>query len=335
MFNKIYDKLKKFLKENLLAIGVLVFVYAVCNIQLPYYIDAPGTIINVADRISIENSFSSNGSLSMASVTEIKGIIPTLLWAFIDKDMDIVKKEEKVYNNETYEEASIRSHLLLNDSKNSAVIVAFEKANKSYKISNPKLHVIYIDEQAKTSLKIGDEIIRVNGQEVKDVSSIKKIVNDYAVGDFITVDIRRNNEEISTTAKIFTNKEEKYMGISALTSYEIKTEPQVKFSFKQSESGPSGGLMLSLAIYNSLIEEDITRGRNIVGTGTIDINGNVGAIGGVKYKIAAAVKANADLFIVPKDNYKEAKEVVKKNNYNIKLLEVSTFDEALEKLSNI
>ena len=91
--------------------------------------------------------------------------------------------------------------------------------------------------------------------------------------------------------------------------------------------------MLSLAIYNSLVEEDITGGKKIVGTGTIDADGNVGAIGGVKYKIAAAVKAKADLFLVPSDNYEEAKEVVEKHNYKIKLISVSTFDEAIDKLS--
>ena len=44
----------------------------------------------------------------MASVSEIKGILPTLAIAWLNPEMDIVKKEEKVYNNETYEEATIR-----------------------------------------------------------------------------------------------------------------------------------------------------------------------------------------------------------------------------------
>ena len=92
--------------------------------------------------------------------------------------------------------------------------------------------------------------------------------------------------------------------------------------------------MLSLAIYNSLIDEDITKGKKVVGTGTIDINGNVGKIDGVKYKILGAVKNKANLFICPKENYDEVIRVKKNHNLDIKIISVETFDEAIEYLNN-
>ena len=92
--------------------------------------------------------------------------------------------------------------------------------------------------------------------------------------------------------------------------------------------------MLSLAIYNAITEEDITKGKTIVGTGTIDILGNVGKIDGVKYKILGAVKNKADLFICPKDNYDEAMKVKKEHNLNINIISVETFDEAINYLEN-
>ena len=71
-------------------------------------------------------------------------------------------------------------------------------------------------------------------------------------------------------------------------------------------------MITNLAIYNYLTEEDITHGKTIVGTGTIDINGNVGEISGVKYKLQGAIKEKADIFLVPSgDNYNEAIETVK------------------------
>ena len=70
-----------------------------------------------------------------------------------------------------------------------------------------------------------------------------------------------------------------------------------------------------------------------MGTGTIDKNGNVGEIGGVKYKILGAAKHNADIFICPKENEKEALETVKENDLKIKVIGVSTFKEALDELS--
>ena len=90
--------------------------------------------------------------------------------------------------------------------------------------------------------------------------------------------------------------------------------------------------MLSLTIYDLLVKENLSHGRTIAGTGTIDRYGNVGEIGGVKYKIKGAVKDKADIFFVPKDNYKEAKKIVDKNKYKLKLVKVNTLKEAIEYL---
>ena len=92
---------------------------------------------------------------------------------------------------------------------------------------------------------------------------------------------------------------------------------------------------MSLAIYNSLVEEDITKGKTVVGTGTIDIDGNVGAIGGVKYKLIGAVKNKADVFLVPKDNYEEAIEVKNEKGYDITILSVDTLSDAIESLESL
>ena len=88
--------------------------------------------------------------------------------------------------------------------------------------------------------------------------------------------------------------------------------------------------MLSLAIYNAISDYDITKGRTIVGTGTIDILGNVGEIDGIKYKLLGAVKNDADIFLCPKENYEEAIEVKNEFDLDIKIYSVATFDEALE-----
>ena len=77
-------------------------------------------------------------------------------------------------------------------------------------------------------------------------------------------------------------------------------------------------------------------GKTIVGTGTIDINGNVGPIGGVKYKLKGAVKNKAEIFIVPNgENYEEAIKLKKENNYKIDIIGVNTIDDALNYLMDL
>lgn len=335
MFNKIYENIKKILKENKGSIIFLIITALFFFVELPYYVDAPGSIIDVEDRIKVENSYNSKGNFYMASVSEIKGILPMLIWASFDKDMDIVKKEEKIYNNETYEETDLRSQLLLRNSLDNAVLVAYQKAGKEVTMLNEKLYAIVVYEEADTDLQVGDQILKVDNQDIKTTEDLKNVLATKNFGDKLTILVRRNEKEIKRTAIVQNIEGAKYLGIGALLDFDIETNPDITFSFKSSESGPSGGLMLSLAIYNSLVEEDITRGKKIVGTGTIDADGKVGAIGGVKYKIAAAAGEKAEIFIVPKDNYEEAKKVIEENKYNIKLLVTSSFEDTLEKLKQI
>ena len=82
-------------------------------------------------------------------------------------------------------------------------------------------------------------------------------------------------------------------------------------------------------------EEDITNGPNIVGTGTISSDGTVGEIGGVKYKVLAANKKKADIFLCPVENYEEAIKVKNKEKMDIKVVGVGTFDEAISELSKL
>ena len=92
---------------------------------------------------------------------------------------------------------------------------------------------------------------------------------------------------------------------------------------------------MALYIYNSLTEEDITKGYEIAGTGTIDIDGKVGEIDGVKYKMIGAYKKGVRIFIVPEENYEDAIKVKEENKYDINVISVSTFDDALNKLKEL
>ena len=91
---------------------------------------------------------------------------------------------------------------------------------------------------------------------------------------------------------------------------------------------------MSLAIYNALTEDDITNGLNIVGTGSINSDGTVSEIGGVKYKVLAAEKKDADIFLCPKENYEEAIKIKEKRNLNVEVVSVSTLKEAINYLEN-
>ena len=118
-----------------------------------------------------------------------------------------------------------------------------------------------------------------------------------------------------------------------LTNYDYEVEDESDLGFKYGEGGSSGGLVLTLALYSEITGIDILKGRNIAGTGTIDIDGNVGEIDGIKYKIAGAYKKKMDVVLVSPYNYEEAVKVNGENNYNLEIVKVSTFKEAVDYLT--
>ena len=92
--------------------------------------------------------------------------------------------------------------------------------------------------------------------------------------------------------------------------------------------------MLTLTIYNAVSSEDLIKGRNIAGTGTINADGTVGEIDGIKYKIMGAAKNKMDIVFVPSSNYEEAVNIKNKYNYDLEIIKVDTFNEVLEYLRN-
>lgn len=334
MFNKLYSNVKNFIVENykfLIIWGIIIFLFFY---EFPYVIYTPGGIVNLEDRIEVENSRDTEGSLNMSYVSLVKGTLPMILLSYCLPNWDLVKSSEITAPDESVDELLELEKLYMQSSIDNATILAYEKAGKELNITREVNNIVYISDDADTDLEIYDELLTADGVEVNDVAELREIVNSKNEGDSITFLVNRNGKEKECSAKIYNTEDGLKVGISFLTTYEYETNPEISVATKASESGSSGGLMLTLAIYNAITDEDITKGRTIVGTGTISLDGTVGAIDGVKYKILGAVKSDAEIFLCPMENYKEALSVKEEFDLDIEIHGVATFDEALEYLEN-
>lgn len=339
MINKIYVSTKKFIKENYKAILFLIGFYLFMNVRLPYYIWLAGGTINLdeEERIVIAQEYEDEGSFNLAYVTEVTATIPTFLLSYIIPDWDLVPVGDYQYDeDETLEELYLRSKIDLEQANQAAISVAYTHANKEFEITDTTYYIYYVDPRANGEIKVGDELISINGVNISENSGVENILEGKSKGDKVIVQTKRNNTTYDYETTVYEEDGELYVGVMVSSVLSYETDPEIELNFKSSESGPSGGLTLSLAIYNKLVSEDITKGLKVVGTGTIDIDGNVGEIGGVKYKLIGAVKDGADVFIVPNgSNYEECMELKKKKGYDIEIIGVSTFQEALDKLEKI
>ena len=335
MFAKIYEKIKEFIKENYKELIVLIVIVLLFTIKLPYSIYTPGGAVNLNNRIRVENGYETEGSFNMAYVSMVRGSIPFLLISYVIPDWDIVAASDITAEGEDMDEMLERERLYMQESMDAAIINAYQAAGEEITITRTINEVSYLAEEADTNLEIGDQILSVNGEGISSLDDLKSIVESLSSGTEVTLRVIRDDEERDCTAVTYDTNDGTKIGVSLLTTYEYETDPEVTITSKASEAGSSGGLMMSLAIYNQLVPEDITGGMKIVGTGTIDIEGNVGEIGGVRYKLIGAVKNDADLFICPEENYEEAMSVKEEKDYDITIISVSTFLEAIEKLEGL
>lgn len=336
MINKIYVEMKKFIKENYLVLLFGIVFMATILYPLPYYIYTGGGTINVKDKIHIENK-ETKGDFNLCYVEQINANIPTFLLSKLLSNWDSVSKEEVSLNDkEDIKDIYKRDKIYLEEANQNAIFVAYKKAGKSVNILDKHLYIIYLEEDSDTDLKIGDDILEIDGSKIDSLADISKILDSYEVGSKLNIKVKRNKKEMMKYAIVHEKDGRKLIGIALTSIYDYEVDPKITFTFSNSESGPSGGFMVTLAIYNQLIDSDISNGLKIAGTGTIDIEGNVGSIGGVKYKLKGAVDSKSDIFLVPAgENYEEAIKYQKKYHYDIKIIGISTFEEAIEKLESM
>lgn len=323
----------KILKDNYKFIIILILTAILFWLPLPYYIDAPGGLTKLNDKININNK-KINGSYNLVYVSEYKASIPLLIYSLINKDYDIYKKKDVLLENESDKEYNKRDELFLQESLSNAVVCAYNLAGKNVDKKNNYLYVGYILESSNTSLEVGDSIVSINGVSVHTKKEINELLNRMQPNKKINIEVINNKKKYNRYAYIRKSKGRNIIGIIPIEVYDYETNPKVNIKTSSSESGGSGGFMLALSIYDLLSDNDLARNRVIAGTGTIDIYGNVGEIGGIKYKIKGAVKNDVDIFFVPKDNYKEAIKIVKKNNYKLKLVKINNIKEAINYLEN-
>ncbi len=324
--------MKKVLKKVFL-VSVLLFI---CFYEFPYYIDAPGGLDNINNKVKVDNAYDSKGSINLSYVSQYKATLPMLLVAYFNPNWKIESKNKEQIKNINYDELLIRERLEMKQSYSNAIRYAYEKASKKVEVIEEKCSVIYVFDEAETDLKVGDQILSIDDKEIKKCIDISTIVDTKKENDKSIVKVINNNKKYERNVKYKSLNGNMIIGIQLSTEYILETDPKYKFKYSDREYGPSGGLMISLAVYNSLVEDDITKGKKIAGTGTLSYTGEVGPIGGVDYKLKGAVKKKANVFFVPSgDNYEEAVKLKEKNKYKIDIVEVKTFDDALNYLEKM
>lgn len=335
MIKKMFKAIKEFIIDEYVFLICMAIFYIVCTFPVNYYIITGGGVSDVGKRIEIKNETKSKGSFNLTYVSELKGTVMTYLLSYVFPSWDRENMSDYMYSdNESYEDIAFRGEMDLESTNGSATKVAYELANKKVEEISSKLYVIAMFDKYESEFKIGDEILAINDKVYDNVNDYAEYIQTLKDGEKVYIKVLRKGKEQTIKSKLYNENGRKVFGVALQVLKKYETTPKVNIKFNPGEAGPSGGLITTLEIYDKLVDEDITKGLSIAGTGTVDIEGNVGEIGGVRYKVMGAADGDADVFLVPSGkNYKEAIKVKKEKKLDIKIIEVKTVGEAIEKLS--
>lgn len=325
----------------------LIIIFLLFFVKLPFYVTYPGGAEVLDDMIWVENSHEDDGEFMLTTIRMGKASIIQYIIAHFNKYQFIFPEKQIRREWESETDYDHRQLQAMESSQQTATIVAFQLADEQVKIKNEGVLVSGVIEgmPAAKDLKVGDVIIEVDGKTMLKSEQLLEYLNDKKEGDEVVFKIERDGESLTVQIEVqafpeeySSNGETQYgVGIvGPVTKRVVETNREVHFQ-TDNIGGPSAGLMFSLHIYNQLIEEDLTKGYQIAGTGEILEDGTVGAIGGIEQKVVAADRAGADLFFTPiaGGNEEAAKEAATDIETDMEVVSVRTIHDAIDYLRSL
>lgn len=303
---------------------------AVCLavVELPLFVEAPGRARSVLPLIDIDgtSTYESEGRLLLTTVNVGRLNAFEALTAWIDPQADVIPERELIPPGLSEEEYERASRSQMDQSKVAAVAVALELLTEY-----PDEHgqgVIVQDVLAGTPadgrLFPGDLMTHVNGAPLADLAQLRDAIAAAADGGTIRLQVRPVEGGDTSTVEVRPTRIEgvdrPVVGIAAVANFPFDVDIQ-----SGTIGGPSAGLMWALGMIETLTPEDLTAGRSIAGTGSVDLDGQVGPIGGVRMKVIGAEEAGADAFLLPREDLSDARDAAG----SIELVPVGTVEEAL------
>ena len=297
-----------------------------------YYFMAPGPPYQWDIEIEGTEFYDYEGNLYQLTVRRDEANYFTYIWAKVDNSVDLYSREVILPKGVTPQELSEISMQNMKTSENVAIAVALDSLDYEIETQGDGVLVVGILDDSPVAGKLlkEDLITSINNEEIKSTTEFIALLRTYEIGDIVSIGIIREGIKKSIETKLIEHidyENEPMVGFLAST-------PNQRFVFPISididtgnVGGPSAGLMMALNVYNSLIENDITNGIKVAGTGTIEIDGSVGPVGGVKQKVIAAKNAGASLILVPTANFNDIKSYI---DDDTNIVPVDTFKQSLE-----
>ena len=323
---------------------VVALIAAVFLVPVNAVIEAPGPTWNVLDngsssdqdvlKVSGTETYPTEGALRMTtvSVSGCPGYPVTtadLIAAWISADKRIVDRDEVCPQDQSAEQVEETGKAQMTASQDSAVIAALVETGKAGAMHLTVTEVT--EQQTSTEIQAGDvlETITPQGGQTTTLASfsqLRELMTTIPEGTRVTLGVRRGDQKASAALTTIAPQEGTTGSLLGL-SLKISVDSPVEATFGLSDvGGPSAGMMFALGVVDEITPGSLTGGKDISGTGTIDMTGQVGPIGGIQQKMAGARESGSTFFLAPASN---CNEVTGHEPKGMQVFAVNTLHEAV------
>lgn len=318
----------------------------------PYAEMSPGPTVNTLGeyggepvvQISGHRTYEADGHLNMTTVrvtgADYRMNLVEAVIGWIGHDERVVEHDTLYPRGQTAEQADQQNAEEFSQSQDSAKVAALEQLHIPV---GARVIVASVMENgpATGTLHAGDVIKAVDGTTVKEPGDVAELVTKHRPGQRVVFTIvpaaqaKKKGDTTTRQVAVTTGTSADAGRSRAIVGIQAGVEHLFPFTINirlADVGGPSAGLMFALGIVDKLTPGDMTGGRFVAGTGTIDDSGTVGPIGGIGLKTIGAHDKGARYFLTPADNCAEA---AKDTPAGLTLVKVKTIDEAIAALGKI
>lgn len=319
-------------------------VAAIVIAALPsgYLVDAPGNAIDTSALVTVPESvktYEHPGGFRMVTVSETaRAAFGQAFRGWLDPDSDVYPRTDVLGDTPRADEQRYQL-VLMKNAKLSAVYQAMAVLGKGAKMTGGGVFVdqIVADSPAQHRLNIGDTITAIDGETIFTVDDITRFMKTASPGQTVKITVDRLGVSSSKIVQVTLGKTRRDGKVAPFLGIYMETHPNYTFPFEVGFDtgdigGPSAGLALTLSLIDRLSPTSLTHGKQIAVTGTIQPDGSVGPIGGIRQKVAAVAAAGVKYFLVPADNARDARAVA---GSRVHIVSVATLDGALDALRRL
>ena len=312
--------------------GLLLVVPAtLVLLRLPYYAVGPGPAREIAPLIRFDGlqRFDSGGRFVMTTVRWYQLTPLSAVRVWLDDAWRSVPREELFPAGLDRDEEAAISRAQMDQSQIHAASVVLQELAGYPDEHRPGalVEVSFPPCPAYGVLFPGEIITAIDGEGVDSLDEADRLLGAADPGEELTFDVAsgdaRREVELAPR-RCVDGEDDAFFGLRLVENFPIDVDIE-----GADVGGPSGGLMFAIGLYDLLTPGDLTAGTTVAGTGTLDLEGAVGPIGGIRDKVLGAEAVGASLFLVPRENLEELRGM---DTGDMRVVPVASFDEALEAL---